>query len=564
MKDILRLIKKYKYRLFVILFFSFLASSLSVMFPKFISETIDTFQKSQFSLTNSLTILVGILIASVIFSLIQNILSALLSEKISLDLRTEIVSKIGTFGYLDVNKITPSRLITTVTSDVDAVKNALIQAFVGVFVSLVTIIGGATLLISISPKIGIIVLGILFFLSFSFNFLFRNARKYFTKSQENIDNLNRVINENILSSFLIRVLNTQDIEEGKFDIANTNAMVLGKKIVGIFSVVLPLITFLASLCTVVVVYIGGSDLFDGTLTVGNLNALISYVSLLIFPVLSLSFIVNNLTRALSSIKRIREVLDIVESKSVGTIKEGFVADIEFKDVSLELDKQPILKGINISIKKGQRVAIIGPTGAGKSQLFNLLSGLNVPTGGNILVNGVDIKEYDRDYIYTNIGLVFQENIIFNTTIKENITFGEEYEFSDLEKAVNTAKVNDFLELMDDGMKTVISERGSDLSGGQKQRLSLARALVRNPKLLLLDDFTARVDMATEKEILDLLEKNYPDITVCLITQKLSTAKHYDIIYLVMNGELVDSGKHEELLERCFEYRQIYESQNLHI
>jgi ATP-binding cassette subfamily B protein len=332
-----------------------------------------------------------------------------------------------------VNKITPSRLITTVTSDVDAVKNVLIQAFVGVFVSVVTIIGGSILLISISPKIGIIVLGILFFLSFSFNFLFRNARKFFTKSQENIDNLNRVINENILSSFLIRVLNTQDIEEGKFDIANTNAMVLGKKIVGIFSVVLPLITFLASLCTVVVVYLGGSDLYDGNMTVGNLNALVSYVSLLIFPVLSLSFIVNNLTRALSSIKRIREVLDIVESKSTGTIKEGFVADIEFKDVSLELDKQPILKGINITIKKGQRVAIIGPTGAGKSQLFNLLSGLNVPTGGKILVNGVDINEYDRDYIYTNIGLVFQENIIFNATIKENITFGEEYEFADLEK-----------------------------------------------------------------------------------------------------------------------------------
>jgi ABC-type multidrug transport system ATPase subunit len=200
----------------------------------------------------------------------------------------------------------------------------------------------------------------------------------------------------------------------------------------------------------------------------------------------------------------------------------------------------------------------------KAQQDALLSGLNIPTSGEILVNGIDIKKYDRDYIYTNIGLVFQENIIFNSTIKENITFGEEYEFSELEKAVNTAKVNDFLELMDDGMKTVISERGSDLSGGQKQRLSLARALVRNPKLLLLDDFTARVDMATEKEILDLLEKNYPEITVCLITQKLSTAKHYDIIYLVMNGELVDSGKHEELLERCFEYRQIYESQNLHI
>ncbi len=219
-----------------------------------------------------------------------------------------------------------------------------------------------------------------------------------------------------------------------------------------------------------------------------------------------------------------------------------------------------LKNVSLQIEPGTKVAIIGPTAAGKTQLLYLLVGLIHPTSGVVKYDNKDINEYKREEFYKQIGLVFQDSIIFNISLRENIAFNTEVKDEDVERAIKTAELFDFVGDLPEGLDTVVSERGTSLSGGQKQRVMLARALALNPKILLLDDFTARVDTNTEKKILDNVSQNYPGITLVSVTQKVSSVESYDQIVVLMEGEVIAVGKHEKLLETSPEYVQIYNSQ----
>jgi ATP-binding cassette subfamily B protein len=216
--------------------------------------------------------------------------------------------------------------------------------------------------------------------------------------------------------------------------------------------------------------------------------------------------------------------------------------------------------VSAQIASGSRVAIIGPTAAGKTQLLNLIIGLIQPTGGEIKYDGRNINEYQKEKLYSQVGLVFQDSIIFNISLRENIAFNTAVTAESLQKAIATAELSDFISSLPEGLETVVSERGTSLSGGQKQRIMLARALAINPKILLLDDFTARVDAVTEKKILDNVAKNYPGLTLVSVTQKISSVEMYDQIIVLMEGEVIATGKHEELLNSSPEYVQIFESQ----
>jgi ATP-binding cassette subfamily B protein len=260
-----------------------------------------------------------------------------------------------------------------------------------------------------------------------------------------------------------------------------------------------------------------------------------------------------LSRAGVSLKRINEVLDAPIKKNTGTLKKTIQGKIEFKNVSYG----PILKDISFTIEPQTRTAIIGPTGGGKTQLFYLMSGLIAPSSGEILIDGTPIQEYDQETLFTQIGLVFQDSIIFNATLRENISLQGKGE---IEKALEVAELDELVKDLPQGLNTMISERGTSLSGGQKQRLMLARALAIHPKVLLLDDFTARVDITTEKSILNNINKEYIDITIVSITQKIEPIKSYDHIIVLMEGELVGEGRHDDLLNTSFEYQQIYQSQ----
>jgi len=282
--------------------------------------------------------------------------------------------------------------------------------------------------------------------------------------------------------------------------------------------------------------------------------------MLIFPILMIGFMSNIIAQATASYQRIHEVMKSPDVIDNGTIVQTLKGNVQLKDVSLSYGDKPILKDISFEIPAKSRTAILGPTAAGKSQLLNLLTHLIDPVSGAIEFDGINIKEYDKESFHSQIGLVFQDSVIFNMSLRENIAFSDKVTDESLQKAIDTAELNDFIETLPEKLNTVVSERGTSLSGGQKQRIMLARALAVNPGILLLDDFTSRVDRKTENKILCNIENNYPELTLISVTQKVSSVKDFDLIVLLMEGEIIAKGKHAELLESCAEYIQIYNSQ----
>ncbi|WP_448636460.1 ATP-binding cassette domain-containing protein [Pedobacter panaciterrae] len=231
-----------------------------------------------------------------------------------------------------------------------------------------------------------------------------------------------------------------------------------------------------------------------------------------------------------------------------------------KDVNVNYGEKPVLKHIDFSVRPGSRTAVIGPTAAGKTQLLYLLSGLIKPDSGVLTFNGHQIDEYKSESFYQKLGFVFQDSILFNMSIRENITFSETVTDESLQRAIETAELKDFMESLPEGLNTSVSERGLSLSGGQKQRIMLARALAINPNVLLLDDFTARVDNQTETRILENIQRNYPNLTLISVTQKIAAVEHYEQIILLMQGEILAAGTHKELMNTSPEYVQIFNSQ----
>jgi ATP-binding cassette subfamily B protein len=318
--------------------------------------------------------------------------------------------------------------------------------------------------------------------------------------------------------------------------------------------------FVSNLAVVTILALGGRFVVLGTLSLGNFAAFNSYLVMLIFPVMMIGFMSNIIASATASYGRIRKVLDEPPPVDPGTVSSDIMGDIVLKNVSLSFEGKPILKNVTFSVKAGSKCAIIGPTAAGKSQLLYLLTNLISPDSGIIEFDGISIEKYSREIFHRQIGFVFQDSIIFNLSLRENIAFNDSVTEESLKKAIETAELEDFIESLPGKLDTIVTERGTSLSGGQKQRIMLARALAMNPAILLLDDFTSRVDRKTEDRILCNIQANYPNLTLLSVTQKIAPVKHYDQIILLMEGEIIALGKHIDLLENSPEYIQIYSSQ----
>jgi ATP-binding cassette subfamily B protein len=359
---------------------------------------------------------------------------------------------------------------------------------------------------------------------------------------------------------LIRILNSQSLELNKFKKVSKESKNIGIIIVNLFSSLIPFIGIIANGVTVVILFLGGKSIISGSLSIGDFSAFISYISMLIFPIVIIGFISNMISRAVVSYKRIAEIMNLPIQKHFGKITKTILGEVIFDGVNLKISNKSLLKNISFKIKAGSQTAIVGPTAAGKTQIFYLLAHLIKPSSGKIKIDDVLLSSYGRDSLASQLGIVFQDSIVFNTTIRENILFKKEASSEELEKAIKTADLDGFIDNLPNGIETIIAERGNSLSGGQKQRITLARALVLNPKILLLDDFTARVDKKTEQNIFKNLSKNYSDITQIVISQQIDSIKDFDQIILVMEGEVLASGTHRQLLKSSPEYLQIYESQ----
>jgi ATP-binding cassette subfamily B protein len=537
-----------------------IANVLTLFVPKLISHGIDAYVRGALNM-QGITLEFGAFAFGIFFfTYLQSILQIYASEKVARDMRIALVQKISRQGYRFIEDKNPSKLLTNITSDIDSIKLFVAQVIVSLVSSGVIIIGAAIILLTIDWKLALAVLTIIPLIGGTFFIILQQVRTLFKETREVIDWLNKVINESIMGAALIRVLDSNRSEHEKFSDANGRARALGLSILRLFSFMIPIITFVASMGTLIVVTLGGYFVVQGTLSLGSFVAFMSYVVLLIFPILIIGFMSNIIAQASASYARIYEVLQAPDEKDPGSLAVPLKGQISLKNINVMYGEKPALKDVSLSIMPHTKTAIMGPTAAGKTQLLNVATGLTTPQSGVVEYDGHPLSEFERASFYPQIGLVFQDSVLFNTTVRENIAFSTTVTDESLEKAIDTAELADFLHTLPDGLDTIISERGSSLSGGQKQRIMLARALALNPKILFLDDFTARVDGRTEAKILANIERNYPDITLISITQKIAPVEGYDQIILLMEGEILARGTHEELIHTSPEYVQIYDSQ----
>lgn len=536
------------------------ASGLGLIFPKLVARSIDAFVAHAFSSHTFIVEFVVVMVGIFVCTYLQGIMQTIVSERVARDIRNTLAKKISQQSYAFVERVTPAKLLTNLTSDIDSMKLFVGQAISTLVSSLIVVLGAAVLLLTINWKLALAVIGIIPIVAGLFSVIFGRARVLIKKSREVIDWLNKVINESVLGAALIRVLHSQVIEVTKFTQANEQAKQLGFRIVTMFATLIPAITFVANLAALVILLLGGHFVLGGTMTLGDFSAFTSYLALLIFPLILTGVMSSVIAQSQASYDRIREVLEAPEEVATGTRVHDLIGRIEFEHVNVAYGDKNALTDISFTIQPGTKTAIIGPTAAGKTQILHLLTRLISPTSGVIKIDGEPIDVYDAPALHRQIGFVFQDSIIFNLTLRDNIAFGGVTNEEDLDRAIRTAELTDFIASLPNGLETVISERGSVLSGGQKQRIMLARALALHPKMLLLDDFTARVDTKTEQKILSNLAANYPGLTLVSVTQKIAPVESYDKIILLMEGEMVASGTHVELLAQSPEYAQIYDSQ----
>jgi ATP-binding cassette, subfamily B, bacterial len=554
------LLQPYRWLVALLVVLTIAGNGLTLVVPKLISRAIDAYTQRTFVLSAVVLQFFVVALLVFFFNYLQNIAQTYASERVARDLRTRLAAKIATQSYSSIERLTPAKLLTNLTSDVDGVKLFVSMAVATIIASLFLIVGASVMLLTINWRLGLSVLGVVPVVGGTFFFALRKVRILFKRGQEAIDWLNRVINESVLGATLIRILNSQRFEAEKFTAANAESRDIGLAILRIMSAMIPAITLAVNLATIIILLLGGRFVILGNMTLGDFTAFNSYLALLIFPIILLGFMSNIMAQAGASYMRLGAVLMAPEAKKSGTLRQDLRGDVAVENVSLAFGDKEALKNISFAVKSGTKTAIIGPTAAGKTQLLYLLIGLLQPTAGTVSYDGERLEAYEKEALHRQVGFVFQDSILFNLTLRENIAFSADIPDKDLEKAITAAELHAFIATLPEGLETVVSERGSTLSGGQKQRVMLARALALNPRVLLLDDFTARVDTSTERAILRNIQEQYPGITLISVTQKIASVENYDQIVVLMEGEMLATGTHAELMETSPEYVQIYDSQ----
>ncbi|MBW8687791.1 ABC transporter ATP-binding protein [Chitinophaga rhizophila] len=557
---LMSLLRPYRGQLFLLIFMALCSNLLNLVLPALTAKGIDAYSAGTLNMRNLITEFVGAALAIFVFTYLQSLIQTYMSEKVARQLRTDLAARISRQDYAYIQQVNPSKLLTNLTGDVDSVKLFVAQAIVSIASSIFMIIGCCILMVRIDWKLGLTIISIVPLMGFAFGAVLRKVRATYKKSREVIDKLNKTINESITGAALVRVINAQQQEYDRFIAPNGESMSLGISIVRLFAGLVPVLSFLGGLATLSTLLLGGHFVIEGEMSLGDIAAFNSYIALLIFPIIVIGFMSSIIAQASAAFTRIAEVLYAPEAEEKGVVKDMLKGDLAIDNIDLAMDGKPVLKDVSFSIKAGTRTAIIGPTAAGKTQLLNVIVGLLKPDNGSIIYDNTNLLDYDKTALLQQVGIVFQDSIVFNMSLRENIAFNENVSEQLMKQAIATAELKEFVAGLPEGLETVVSERGTSLSGGQKQRIMLARALAINPQILLLDDFTARVDANTEQRILENVQENYPHLTLISVTQKIASVAHFDQIVLLMDGEVVAAGTHEELMQTCPEYVQIFNSQ----
>ena len=481
------------------------------------------------------------------------------------DLRSDLYRRIQSFSFSDIDRFKTGSLVTRTTNDVTQIQNAFTTCIRMLVRAPFLCIGGVVMVLVLNAKLSLVVLAAIPFLTAMIVFLLKRGRPLFTSMQEKLDRVNTVMQENLSGIRVVKAFARADHEKAKFKVANDDLCDSTMRAMMMMSMAFPLINLIMNATMILMYAFGGSMVFHGELTPGEIMAFSNYIMQILMSLTMSSFMLMFLSRAGVSIRRVLEVLntqsDIVDGPDAdAAVTRGEVA---FDHVSFAYPGQSgnVLSDITFTARAGETVAILGSTGSGKSTLISLIPRLYDASAGSVKIDGRDVRAYHLNTLRGAIGVALQESVLFTGTIEENLRWGDENASpEEIRHVAAIAQADPFVEKLADGYQTELGQRGVNLSGGQKQRLCIARALAKRPRILILDDSTSAVDLATEAEIQKGLRGAFGDMTVFIIAQRISSVMDADRILVMENGRVIDSGKHEELKKRCEVYREIVVSQ----
>ncbi len=482
------------------------------------------------------------------------------------DLREALFKKIQEFSFSNIDKFSTASLVTRLTNDIIQIQNLVETSLRMMFRAPGLLIGTLIMVFMVNSTLASIFLVLIPILVIAISIIITLSYKRFSILQKKIDRINSVVRENLTNIRVIKSFVREKTEVEKFSNANEELKTSGLKAFRVTMLQMPIMTLSVNVATIFILYVGGIGVMEGEILIGDISAFITYTTQLLMSLTMLAMVFISGSRAMACVKRVNEVfdtkIDISDDKSSElTVSKG---DVEFRNVSFKYYQdsiEKVLSGINLKINSGETVGIIGSTGCGKTSLVSLIPRLYDICEGEVLVDGVNVKDYSLKNLRDSVGMVLQNNVLFSGTIEKNLLYGDKNaSFEEVRNAAKSSAANDFIESFPEKYKTELGQGGVNLSGGQKQRLCIARALLKDPKILILDDSTSAVDTATETKIRNYLMNELNSTTKIIIAQRITSVIEADNIVVMNEGEIEAVGNHSELMKNCKTYQEIYNSQ----
>ena len=538
--------------------------------PLLLAELINSANDGELTIGGSIGI-AGTLIVIVLLMMTGGVAGAYFGAKASVnfaaDLRRDLYAKVQQYSFANIDKFSASSLVTRMTNDVTQLQNFVNMLLRMALRSPGMFIGGIIMAVSLKPSLSVILAVTMPTMLIVLFFLIRMGFPRFEKLQKKVDNLNSTVRENVTNVRVVKSFVREDYEIEKFSKDNADLKNSGMNAVKVLIWSMPVMNIFMYISVIAVIWSGHHIVLDGGMLVGDLSAFITYTTQILSSLMMVSMLFMFASRALASGRRVCEVLDEkIDINDINSSAEHIISrgDIEFKNVSFRYYKnsgEPVLDNINLSIPAGSTVGIIGSTGCGKTTLVSMIPRLYDVDEGEVTIDGVNVKDYSLVNLRDGIGMVLQKNLLFSGSIGYNLRWGDS-DATDVEmiRAAEHSAAHKFVSTFNDGYDTLLDKGGTNLSGGQKQRLCIARALLKKPKILILDDSTSAVDTATEAQIREAFATDLPDCTKIIIAQRISSVKDADFIIVMNDGCVTGVGTHDELLENNEEYSEIFYSQ----
>ena len=488
------------------------------------------------------------------------------AQKMGNDLRKDAFAKVMHMSFQQTDKFTTGSLVTRLTNDITAIQEFVAMSLRMFVRTGMQFIGGIAVILTLNVNFGIVLVISLPVQLIAVAIIMKKASPLFSIVQSRLDKVNSVVQENVSGARVVKAFTREEYEINRFDNANTDLMTTNLKVQKLLATLNPILMIIMNASVIAIIMIGGFQVEAKAMQVGEVMAAVTYITQILMSVMMVGMMFQQVSRSAASMKRVNEVLStnpVISdgNKSADSDNSGTV---EFRNVGFSYpgsSGKPVLSGIDLKVGKGQMIAILGSTGCGKTSLVNLVPRFYDATNGDVLVDGVNVKDYDVDTLRSKIGVVLQKSELFSGTVAENIRWGcETATDEEVKTAAKIAQAEEFIDGFNDVYDTMISEKGASLSGGQKQRMAIARAIIKKPEILIFDDSTSALDLSTEAKLHKALRENLSGVTVIMIAQRIASVMRADKIAVLENGSICAFGTHKELMESSSVYRDIYYSQ----